>query len=92
MNGRWLIQATESGETAAEAAFYLHHYAMQDGFEFGRVIGDGIVKPFTAQAFFADEPPESAERLPDGLRRVFVPASFERVIRARNARTKDGGK
>lgn len=72
---RQLLQYIEEAKTRDEAKSYLDWLATQDGYLGGRVIGDGHIKPFAAQAFFADET-IGADWLPFGVRRVLVPESI----------------
>lgn len=82
-SGEWLIQLTEDffgfgdgPEEKARAAF--SEMTRQAGYRGGRVLPPAASRPsWRLQVFFRDEPEaaEGAKFLPDGLRRVWVPAS-----------------
>ena len=71
----WTIQVVESGKNLNEASEMLESLRLQDGFLSGRIIGDGTIKPYSAQAFFEDT--EQARMsdgwLPDGMQRCLTP-------------------
>lgn len=76
MSGTWFIQITESfGSYCSDATEALHELSKQDGFAGGRLLLPSPSEPdWRVQAFMWDEPEaaEFPERLPDGVRRVFV--------------------
>lgn len=76
------IQFVEPAASAADAAAMVDTLRLQFGCLGARVIGDGRVKPWAAQALFeSDEPVTSDGWLPDGARRVLVSDAFLQGLR-----------
>lgn len=78
--GSWYLQVVESARTLVEAEEMLAAQAEQEGYVGGRALPAGGGKPARMQAFFDDDGTMKGSWLPDGVRRVFVPAGMGRAL------------
>lgn len=82
----WFLQVVEVARDLAEAEEMLAAQAEQEGFCGGRALPAGGGKPARMQAFFEDDGSMKGSWLPDGVRRVFVPAGIRRAVGIRGVR------
>ena len=74
------IQFVEPARSAEEAFEMVRFLGAQDGCSAARVIGDGVGRPFSAQALFELGETDRPQWLPDGCRQVVVPGAFPLAV------------
>ena len=88
-DNEWALQFTDTSKSEEEANQQLKALKLQDGYIGGRVLPPSGSKPgWRVQAFFIDEP-EAKGVLPDGMRRVILPAGQKKALGIGESLTED---